>query len=414
MSFSRETEGKRHKMYFINNRQKLMNSMKNNSVLVVFSDDGNKIDHNFYYLTQIKQANSAYVIVKENHHIEEYLFIPALDEFKIRWEGFMMSVEEVKQQSHIEQVVYCDNLDRRINYLLSSYEVENIYLNLNPELYNVHNKSNEWVETIRKRYPHLVIYNCFHNIANMRVIKSPEEINKMKRAMEITKEGIEKLMTGAKVGMYEYQLKAIFEYELGMQGVQVPGFDTNVSCGGHEFCMHYNELTGKISEGDLILIDLGAQIDGYCVDISRVFPVSGKFSEKQRLIYEVSLAANKKVMQIIKPGITFADVENTCRKEIYYGLKKLGLVNEYEDVSKYFWHGVAHYVGLDVHDVGTYHQLVCENMVFTVDAGIYVPEWNVGLRIEDNILVTATGCEHLSKDIPREIEEIEALLSCKE
>jgi Xaa-Pro aminopeptidase len=166
-----------------------------------------------------------------------------------------------------------------------------------------------------------------------------------------------------------------------------------------------------LAEGELILTDVGAAYDEYCTDISRVFPASGRFSERQAQIYRVAYEANRAIMEQVRPGEFFPQLNRTCREVSFEGLKALGLLEDIADIRRYVWHGVAHHVGLDTHDVGGYDEPMAENMVFTVDAGIYVREWGIGLRIEDNVLVTTDGCENLSAAIPATIEEIESLMA---
>ena len=160
----------------------------------------------------------------------------------------------------------------------------------------------------------------------------------------------------------------------------------------------------------MILSDVGATYDEYCTDVSRVFPANGQFSERQAQIYRVAYDANRAVMEQVRPGVFFPQLNRTCREVSFEGLKALGLLDDFADIRRYVWHGAVHHVGLDTHDVGGYEEPMAENMVFTVDAGIYVREWGIGLRIEDNVLVTAEGCENLSAAIPGTIEEIESLL----
>jgi Xaa-Pro aminopeptidase len=168
-----------------------------------------------------------------------------------------------------------------------------------------------------------------------------------------------------------------------------------------------------IADGELILSDVGAAYDEYCTDISRIFPANGRFSERQAQLYQVAYAVNRAVMAEVRPGVFFPQLNRTCREASFEGLKALGLLDDFADIRKYVWHGVTHHVGLDTHDVGGYDEPMTENMVFVVDAGIYVREWGIGLRIEDNVLVTADGCENLSAAIPTTLEEIENLMARK-
>jgi Xaa-Pro aminopeptidase len=247
----------------------------------------------------------------------------------------------------------------------------------------------------------------------MRKIKAPGEIDAIRKAMQITDAGIRRLMRVAKPGVMEYELEAEFNSELAAHGQRRTAFPSIIAGGERIFYLHYTTPMSVITDGELILSDVGAAYDEYCTDISRVFPANGHFSERQAQIYQVAYAANRAIMEQVRPGIAFQTLNPICRKVSFDGLKALGLLNDFADIGKYVWHGAVHHVGLDTHDVGGYEQPITENMIFTVDAGIYVREWGIGLRIEDNVLVTADGCENLSAAIPSTIEEIENLMADK-
>jgi Xaa-Pro aminopeptidase len=166
-------------------------------------------------------------------------------------------------------------------------------------------------------------------------------------------------------------------------------------------------------DGELILTDVGAAYDEYGTDISRVFPANGRFNERQAQLYRVAFEANRAVMEQVRPGVYFPQLNRTCREVSFEGLKALGLLEDFADIRRYVWHGAVHHIGLDTHDVGGYEDPMTENMVFTVDAGIYVREWGIGLRVEDNVRVTTDGCENLSAAIPVDIEEIESILASR-
>jgi Xaa-Pro aminopeptidase len=218
-------------------------------------------------------------------------------------------------------------------------------------------------------------------------------------------------MKVAKPGMMEYELEAEFSHELAAHGQRRTAFPSIIAGGERIFYLHYANPLSATADGELILSDVGAAYDEYCTDISRVFPANGRFSVRQAQLYQVAYAANRALMERVRPGEFFPQLNRVCREVAFDGLKALGLLDDYKDVGKYVWHGAIHHVGLDVHDVGKYDEPTAENMVFTVDAGIYVREWGIGLRIEDNVLVTADGCENLSAAIPATIEEIEGVMA---
>jgi Xaa-Pro aminopeptidase len=209
----------------------------------------------------------------------------------------------------------------------------------------------------------------------------------------------------------EYELEAEFNSVLAAHGQRRTAFPSIIAGGERIFYLHYANPMSALADGGLILSDVGAAYDEYCTDISRVFPANGRFSERQAQLYQVAYAANRAVMAQVRPGVFFPQLNRTCREVSFEGLKALGLLDDPADIRKYVWHGVTHHVGLDTHDVGGYDEPMAENMVFVVDAGIYVREWGIGLRIEDNVLVTADGCENLSAAIPTTMEEIENLMA---
>jgi Xaa-Pro aminopeptidase len=269
----------------------------------------------------------------------------------------------------------------------------------------------EYAKQIRERHPHIEIRNSYPLLARLRKIKAPEEIDAIREAMQITEAGIRRLMRVAKPGMKEYELEAEFNAELAAHGQRYPAFPSILAGGERIFYLHYANPMSMIADGELILSDVGAAYDDYGTDISRVFPANGRFSERQAQLYQVAYEANRAVMADVRPGVFFPQTNRTCREVSFEGLKRLGLIQEFSEINKYVWHGVAHHIGLNTHDVGGYEEPMAENMVFTVDAGIYVREWGIGLRIEDNVLMTADGCENLSAAIPATIEEIESLMA---
>ncbi|MBE0685999.1 MAG: M24 family metallopeptidase [Anaerolineaceae bacterium] len=244
----------------------------------------------------------------------------------------------------------------------------------------------------------------------MRKIKTPDEIDAIRKGMQITEAGIRRMMHVAKPGMKEYELEAEFNYELAAHGQRCSAFPSIIAGGERIFYLHYSHPMESIEDGDLILTDVGASYDEYSTDISRVFPANGRFSERQAQIYQIAYNANRAVMAQVRPGVPFSETNRICREASFEGLKSLGIVDDFADIGKTVWHNTTHHIGLDTHDVGGYEEPMAENMVFVVDAGIYVREWGIGLRIEDNVLVTAGGCENLSASIPATIEEIENIM----
>ena len=368
----------------------------------------------FLYLTGIKQEQSALLLQKRGDLVSECLFVTQPDFEREIWTGRRFTEEEINEISGVEGIEDIDNLNQTVNELLSFRNITTLWLcfdALAPE--RSFDIEREFAKHIQSRHPHIVIKNSYPLLARMRKIKAPEEIDAIRKAMQITDAGIRRLMHVAKPGMMEYELEAEFNSELAAHGQRRTAFPSIIAGGERIFYLHYANPMSVISDGELILSDVGASYDEYCTDISRVFPANGRFSERQTQLYKVAHAANRAVMELVRPGVFFPQMNRTCREVSFDGLKALGLLDDIADIRKYVWHGVTHHVGLDTHDVGGYDEPMAENMVFVVDAGIYVREWGIGLRIEDNVLVTADGCENLSAAIPSTVEEIENLMATR-
>jgi Xaa-Pro aminopeptidase len=405
-----------------NNRQRLAAHMTGYEAMLFFSGESLRktadesfpffTNRNFLYLTGIKQEQSALLLLKKGNLLSECLFVPKPDLEREIWTGRRFTEAEIHEISGVEGIEDIDNLDRTLNALLSSQQVMTLWLcfdALAPE--RSFDIEREFAKHIQSRHPQIVIKNSYPLLAKMRKIKAPEEIEAIRKAMQITEAGIRRLMRTAKPGMLEYELEAEFNSELAAHGQRHSAFPSIIAGGERIFYLHYANPMSAIADGELILSDVGAVYDEYCTDISRVFPANGHFSERQAQLYQVAYAANRAVMELVRPGVFFPQMNRTCREISFEGLKALGLLDDLADIRKYVWHGVTHHVGLDTHDVGGYDEPMAENMVFVVDAGIYVREWGIGLRVEDNVRVTADGYENLSAAIPATMKEIESLVA---
>lgn len=410
------------KLHYFRNRQKLGAHMMDKDVMLFFSGEPVRktadedypffTNRNFLYLTGVKQERSILLIQKHRDLISERLFVRKPNFEQEIWTGRRLTEEEIHEISGIEQVEDVDNWSKAINELLSFRNVTTLWLcfdALAPD--HAYDIEREFASEIRKRHPHLEIKNSYPLIASLRKIKTPEEINAIRKAMQFTEAGIRRMMQAAKPGIMEYELEAEFNMELASHGQRRTAFPSIIAGGERIFYLHYTDLTSTITDGELILTDVGAVFDEYGADISRVFPANGRFSERQAQLYQVAYAANRATMEQVRPGVPFPLLPRACNEASFEGLKALGLLDDPADIRRYVWHGPTHHIGLNTHDVGGYDEPLAENMILTVDAGIYVREWGIGLRIEDNVLVTADGYENLSAAIPVTIEEIENLMS---
>ena len=257
-----------------------------------------------------------------------------------------------------------------------------------------------------------------HQMAVQREVKLPEELALMRKAITITCEAQNTLMRNLEPDMTEYQTEAIVEYVFKKNGAEHEGFPSIQGGGPHSCVLHYVTNRRTLGPGDLLVSDIGAEYHGYTADVTRTLPVNGTFTPEQRAIYELVLKAQDAGIAEVKPGAPFFAAHKAATEVIAEGLVELGLISEKSEVRRYFMHGTSHYLGLDVHDAGTYERLK-ENTVITVEPGIYIAEgspcdpkwWGIGVRIEDDILVTATGAENLSAAAPRRAEEVEAMMA---
>ena len=404
------------------NRRRLAANMADNDAMLFFSGESVRksadedfpffANRNFLYLTGIKQERSALLLQKKGDLLTERLFVTKPDLEREVWTGRRLTEVEINELSGVEAVEDITNLNQMLDRILASQQSMTLWLcfdALAPE--RSFDIERDFAKHVQNRHPQIVIKNSYPLIAAMRKIKAPEEIDAIRKAMQITEAGIRRLMGVAKPGVMEYELEAEFNSELAAHGQRRTAFPSIIAGGERIFYLHYTTPMSIIADGELSLSDVGAAHAEYCTDISRVFPANGHFSERQAQLYQVAFAANRAIMEAVRPGVSFQTLNPICKQVSFEGLKALGLLNDLTDINKYVWHGAVHHVGLDTHDVGGDDEPIAENMVFTVDAGIYVREWGIGLRIEDNVLVTADGCENLSATIPSTIEEIESLMA---
>lgn len=411
------------KMVYSEHRSALMNKIDNNSIVILFAGNapkktGDEVyqftpDRNFYYLTGISEENHIVVLSKFNNEISEKLFLKEIDLAKEMWNGKTLRDFEAKEISGIEDTVYMNEFYGYLNRLIKGAEEINLYLDLDRQNYcEEDSNGNKFAEVFKGKYPQVIIKNVSSNITPLRMIKSKSEIAEMQRAIDITIDGVESLMKNAKAGMKEYELEAYFDFVCKTNGAKDFAFRTIAAAGKNATTLHYVENNSEIKNDDLILFDLGAQWNFYNADITRTFPVGGKFTDRQKQVYEAVVRVNKAVIEKIKPGVVYKELNAWATDLIAEECIKLGIIKEKKDVSKYYWHSIGHNLGLDTHDVEPQGRnfVFEEGMVFTVEPGIYISEESIGIRIEDDVLVTADGCEVLTKGMMKEVSEIEAFM----
>ena len=407
---------------FENNRKKLIESMKENSLLILFAgsapyrsaDQVYKFtpNRNFYYLTGIDEPNVIVTILKTDKEAIETVYVEREDELMAKWVGRAISKDEASEISGIKSTKYLDEFDSTISSYIDKRGISEIYLDLERQSINIPStKAQDMANTLRVKYPHLKIKNIFHNIAKLRMVKNDREVELIQKAIGITKEGILAMAKNLTPGMKEYEVEAYFDFKIKSLGASAHAFSTICAAGKNATVLHYEDNNQEAKDGDLILFDLGAEYDYYCSDISRTIPINGKFTDRQKQIYQIVLNAMKEVEKNTKPGLTLADLNNIAKKALAKGCMEIGLIEKEEEIGKYYFHSVGHSLGLDTHDVWIVDSKLEEGAVITNEPGLYIEEEGIGIRLEDDLLVTKDGCINLSKDIPVEIEDIEALMS---
>ena len=393
---------------FVNNRKKVLNLMKDNSCLVIYSkakeDVKHEVNRNYYYLSGNFENGNIIMLTKINGLCNEIMFIHPYDELKAKWVGAPLSKEEVGSLNGINDIRYLDEYDNVLDSILK--EVPTLYLDLANEdklLFEV-----DLSKDLKEKYQHLVILNAVSLFKTARTVKCREEVDEMRKAIEITRLGIENMLVNMNE-LYEYQLESYFDQAIKYNGATGYAFPTIAASGKNACCLHYVDNDCKALNGDLILFDLGASYNMYCADISRTFPVSGKFTERQKVLYNIVLEAQKVAMENTKPGITTKELNQIVINFYAKALKEIGLIKEDKEVLKYYYHGVSHHMGLECHDLCDYTPLV-PGCVISCEPGLYIADEGIGIRIEDDLLVTEDGCINLSESILKTVEEIEEFM----
>lgn len=362
---------------------------------------------NFYYLTGFSYPDAVLMTVKRGGYIRETLFIDHPDEKAKRWTGVSYTKESVKKETGIENVEYLEKFEKSIPLFGEPGLIRHVYIDIPGwERPFFKNEAREFASRIHDFDPTLPIYNTFQDLARFRQVKTKEEIALHRKACDITASGVNNILAHLKPDMFEYEIEAYFDFTLKSQNAK-HAFPTIAASGANACCMHYDSNDRKMMNGDMILFDLGAKWGGYDADVSRTFPVNGVFTEEQRTLYEVVLKGLDAAIAATKPGQPKNELQDISKQVMANELMRLGMIEKPEEIMRYYFHGSGHYIGLYTHDVGDDNALLEEDMVFTLEPGLYFDELNLGIRIEDTLLVTKDGCEVLSGNIPKTVADIE-------
>ncbi len=410
---------------YIRRRQLFCEKMKEKSCAIFFSgrvfqksgdqDFPFEVNKNFYYLTGINQAHVILLLVK-TEEMKEYLFIEENDLEQAKWVGMKLTKEEAHIISGISSIEYLPIFDKKIYSLFNPSrknceEIENLYLDLERrEDLDYLNLGVAFSQKFKKDYPEVHIENAYPKVIRLRMNKSSNEVKKIQESIDVTKVALENVMKNLKPNLYEYQVETFFDSQIKYHGQKDTSFTTICATGKNATILHYVKNNTKTKDGDLILFDLGCRTDFYISDISRTYPVNGHFTERQKQIYEIVLDCNKKCIAFLKPGLTWDEYNQYANSILIAGLKRLGLIQKDEEFRKYYWHSIGHSIGLDTHDPDLRKIHFFPGMVMTVEPGLYIEEEGIGIRIEDNVLITEDGAINLSHDIIKEIDDIENMM----
>ena len=413
------------KTFHSGNRARLYEQLPAGSLLLLFSGREKRrtndefypfyADRSFVYLTGVTQKESVLMAVKDAAGaVTERLYLLPKDPMAERWTGRRLSPQEAEALSGVRDIRPAEALKGDLHRLITAGNIGQLYLDLyraSPE--DVDAPAQVFLALAQREYPYLSIGNANAPIRRLRLIKQPCELAAMRRAETITRDGILAMMKASRPGMYEYQYKAEWDRALGQYGPECNAFPPIISAGSNNFCIHYYSYTGRAADGDLVLNDVGAQWDGIMTDVSRGWPAGGRYTDRQKLLFDIMKATSDHMFEIIRPGMRMDAVDPLLHAYCADLLVQSGVLDRAENISRYMWHNGAHHVGWDVHDVVEAQETVAPGMVFCIDVGIYHEEWGVGFRLEDNCLVTEDGCENLTASIPRSIEEIESFMAGK-
>ncbi len=407
--------------FFTKNREHLSQNLTSNS-LVLMQSAPNTIrnsdalhywrqDSDFFYFTGIDYPNCSLLLVPNSDgKTEEYLFIPPVDLEKEKWTGKMLTKEEAKDTSGIKSVQFSDGLSASL-FRFQKWR-EFLYCEVNENFPDLAlTPQHLFLSDLRNRLPGLQQKKLNLLTAPLRVKKQPQEIEVIRQALNIVKIALDSVLAKLKPGMMEYQIEAELTYQYLYHGCKRHGFDPIVASGGNATVLHYISNDDQLKDGDLVLIDTGGEYQMYSGDITRVFPVNGKFSDRQKECYQAVLDINKTFIEEIKPGSSWHKMFKRAGEitgEVY---SKYGFVEDPKKHLDVSYHRIGHHLGLDIHDVGNLDEPLEPCAVITVEPGLYLPEEGIGVRIEDNILITESGYQVLSAEIPKEIDDIERIMS---
>ena len=417
---------------FIQNRERFRKEMKPNSIAIFVSNDevpvnGDalypfKQNSDLFWLTGIEQEDSMLILFPDNpeNKYKEVLVLVRPNELKEKWDGKRLRAKEAQQISGIPSIVWLDALDGLLQPWI--HLADNIYLDSNENDRKgslLQTRDYRFVQEMKQRYPLHNYERAAKIMTRLRAIKTPEEINVIQEAINITDKTFRRVLGFIKPGVMEYEIEAEIVHSFLSNRATGQAYGSIIASGDRARILHYVSNNQECLDGEMVLMDFGASYGGYNADLSRTVPVNGKFSKRQKEVYNACLHLHDYAKSLVKPGISILNYtdkvgDEATKQFIKIGLlKKSDVANEDPDnkaYRKYLYHGISHHLGIDVHDLGTRTLPIQAGMVFTVEPGIYIEEEQMGIRIENNVWITKTGNKDLMKNIPITVEEIEKFM----
>lgn len=417
---------------FIQNRKRFTDRMEKNSIAIFNSNDelpmnGDalhkwKQNSDLFWLSGIVQEDSMVVLFPGNPDpkFREVLVLVRPNELKEKWDGKRLRAEEARKISGIKTIIWLEGLDALLQTWI--HLADNIYLNTNEndrKANLVPVRDYRYAEAMRQRYPLHNYKRAARLMKELRGIKTAKEVAVLQQAVDITHNTFVRLLKFIKPGVMEYEIEAEIWHSFLSQRATGPAYNSIIASGDRARTLHYVSNNEECKDGELILMDFGAEYGGYCADLTRTVPVNGKFTKRQKQVYNACLHLHDFAKSLLKPGITIVDYTDKVADEASKLFLKIGLISK-SDVKnedpenrayrKYLYHGISHHLGIDVHDLGTRTEPIKAGMLFTVEPGIYIEEEQMGVRIENNVWITKNGNKDLFEKIPITADEIEALM----
>ncbi len=404
------------KEQYILNRQRFIDKMENHSALILFSgalklssyDESYPflVNMNFFYLTGIKQEESYLIITKNDDKIDTKLFVLDNDEKLARWIGWYLTHEEARNLSGIKEIVSEKEFAKELRLLKNRNDIKTIYIDQEKQQFRGQvDFSLEFKKKFKNSGKNIV--DAYPLIISLRAIKSESEIEAIKYSIGVTKRALEKVMKNLSSLPSENAVQALFESEIKTDANANTAFSTIAAGGENATILHYHQNTALLEKESMILLDLGAEVNLYNADISRTYPIDGRYHGLNKTIYEIVLACNKYIIDSIKPGLSILDLQKKTIEFLTEACLDAKLIDDPLEIKDIYFHSVSHHLGLDTHDPISRELPLEKGMIITVEPGLYFSKYGIGVRIEDDVLVTEKGHEVLSKDIIKEVADIE-------